>query len=127
VTYEIVHVCDQGDGLLDAIVYLGPAEGVHANAPVRLLQFWHQGKHYRYLSNVLDPRMLPLADVVKLYARRWDIELAFRAIKDHLNLHHLWSAKPTVIQVQLWCCLILAQVYHALKAGDCRASGGGGV
>lgn len=127
VTYEIVHVCYQGDGVLDAIVFLGPAEGVHTNAPVRLVQFWHQGKQYRYLTNVLDPQMLPLAEVVKLYARRWDIELAFRAIKDHLNLHHLWSAKPTVIQVQLWCCLILAQVYHALKAGDCRTSGGRGV
>jgi hypothetical protein len=115
VTYEIVHVCYQGDGVLDAIVFLGPAEGVHTNAPVRLVQFWHQGKQYRYLTNVLDPQMLPLAEVVKLYARRWDIELAFRAIKDHLNLHHLWSAKPTVIQVQLWCCLILAQVYHALQ------------
>jgi hypothetical protein len=41
--------------------------------------------------------------------------LAFRVLKDHLNLHHLWSAKPEVVQVQLWCCLILAQVYHALQ------------
>ena len=39
------------------------------------------------------PHVLPLCDVVTLYARRWDIELAFRAIKDHLNLHHVWSAK----------------------------------
>jgi hypothetical protein len=29
------------------------------------------------LPNVLDPHVLPLADVVGLYARRWDIELAF--------------------------------------------------
>jgi hypothetical protein len=45
----------------------------------------------------------------------WDIELAFRVLKDHLDLHHLWSAKYSVVQVQLWCCLILAQVYHALQ------------
>jgi hypothetical protein len=82
---------------------------------VRLIQFWWQGRHYQYLSNVLDPHLLPLAEVVRLYARRWDIELAFRALKDHLNLNHLWSAKWPVMEVQLWCCLILAQVYHALQ------------
>ncbi|WP_374229197.1 transposase [Ktedonobacter sp. SOSP1-52] len=37
---------------------------------------------------MLVTHVLKLSDVVSLYARRWDIELAFRAIKDHLNLHH---------------------------------------
>lgn len=76
---------------------------------------WWKGKQYRYLTNVLDPARLPLSDVARLYARRWDIELAFRALKDHLNQHHLWSAKWPVIQVQLWCGLLLAQMYHGLQ------------
>jgi hypothetical protein len=75
------------------------------------------------LPNVLDPAVLSVADVVGLYARRWDIELAFRVLKDHLNLHHLWSAKCSVVQVQLWCCLILAQVYHALQVEIASQSG----
>jgi DDE family transposase len=98
----------------DAIVYLGTSLDNQARSSVRSIQFWLHGRHYCYLTNVLDPHVLKLSDVVGLYARRWDIELAFRAIKDHLNLHHLWSAKWAVVQVQLWCCLILAQVYHAL-------------
>ena len=115
VSYQISHICYQGDGVLDAVVYLGVYRADQAKYAVRLLSFvWH-GHQYQYLSNVLDPRVLSLADVVGLYARRWDIELAFRVLKDHLNLHHLWSAKWPVIQVQLWCCLILAQVYHALQ------------
>lgn len=115
VSYRVSHVCYQADGVLDAIVYLGTSSSNQAQYPVRLIQFWHQGQHYRYLTNVLDPYRLTLADVVHLYARRWDIELAFRALKDHLNMHHLWSAKWEVVQVQLWCCLLLAQVYHALQ------------
>lgn len=115
VSYQVSHICYQGDGVLDAIVYLGTASSNQAQYPVRLIQFWLHGRHYRYLTNVLDPHVLRLSDVVNLYARRWDIELAFRALKDHLNLHHLWSAKWAVVQVQLWCCLILAQVYHALQ------------
>ena len=31
-----------------------------------------------YLTNVRDPLQLPIADIARLYARRWDIELAFR-------------------------------------------------
>lgn len=115
ISYQVAHVCYQADGVLDVIVYLGSDPANQAKYPVRLIQFWWHGRHYRYLTNVLDPHQLPLADVVKGYARRWDIELAFRVLKDHLNLHHLWSAKPQVVQVQLWCCLILAQVYHALQ------------
>jgi len=115
VSYRVSHICYQADGVLDAIVYLGTSSGNQARYPVRLLQFWYQGQHYRYFTNVLDPHLLTLSDVVHLYARRWDIELAFRALKDHLNGHHLWSAKWEVIQVQLWCCLLLAQVYHALQ------------
>lgn len=115
VSYHISHICYQADGVLDAVVYLGTWRSNQAKYPVRLIQFWWQGRHYQYLSNVLDPHRLPLADVVRLYARRWDIELAFRLLKDFLALHHLWSAKWAVVQVQLWCCLILAQVYHALQ------------
>jgi len=64
--------------VLDTIVYLGSHRSDRARYPVRLIQFWLHGRHYRYLVNVLDPRVLSVADVVRLYARRWDIELAFR-------------------------------------------------
>lgn len=117
------HICYQGDGVLDAVVWLGARRADQARSPVRLLSFWHAGKQYRYLTNVLDPHRLSLADVVRLYVRRWDSELAFRLLKDHLQLHHLWSAKWSVIQVQLWCCLILAQIYHALQVEIAQRAG----
>jgi hypothetical protein len=123
VSYQVSHICYQADGLLDAIIYLGTSPANQAQYPVRLIQFWWHGRHYRYLTNVLDPQVLKLSDVVGLYARRWDIELAFRTLKDHLNLHHLWSAKRAVVQVQLWCCLILAQLYHALQVEISRQAG----
>lgn len=82
---------------------------------MRLIPFWLHGRHDRYLTNGLDPHVLPLADVVGFSARRWDSELAFRARKDHLHLHHLWSAKKDGVHVQRWCCLIFAQVSYALQ------------
>lgn len=34
-----------------------------------------------YLTNVCDPQMLALGEIAQLYARRWDIEMAFRLRK----------------------------------------------
>ncbi len=56
-----------------------------------------------------------LSDIARLYARRWDIELAFCVLKEHLQLSQLWSAKWEVVQVQIWCALLLAQVFHGLQ------------
>src|SRR6266481_609843 len=83
--------------------------------PVRLVCFRVGKQRYSYLTNVLDPATLSIADIARLYARRWDIELAFRELKDHLGLHLLWSAKLGVIYQQIWASLILAQLLHAFQ------------
>ena len=68
-----------------------------------------------YLTNVLDPAKLSMQDVARLYARRWDIELAFKVLKRELGLCLWWGARPEIVMIQLWLALILAQVLHALQ------------
>ena len=58
---------------------------------------------------------MPAAEIARLYARRWDIELAFKLVKRHLGLHLLWSAKPGVVLQQVWAVLTIAQVLQALR------------
>lgn len=123
VTSEIRQVCSRGDGVLDAVVGLGTNRDHQAPSPVRLVPFWRGKQHARYLTNVRDPAQRSLAQIATLDARRWDLERAFRARKEFLNLHPLWSTKPEVIQVQLWCCLIHAQVSHALQVEIARGAG----
>ncbi len=103
------HILYQGDGVVDVIVWLGAYRADRAKYPVRLVQFYHHGRLHRYLTNVLDPQQLSLAEIARLYARRWDIELAFCVLKEHLHLSQLWSAKWEVVQVQIWCGLLLAK------------------
>ena len=112
---QVRHILYQGDGVLDAIVWLGIYRADRARHAVRLVQFYQHGRLHRYLTNVLDPQQLALADIARLYARRWDIELAFCLLKEHLQLSQLWSAKWEVVQVQIWCALLLAQVFHGLQ------------
>jgi len=114
-SYQVRHVLYQGDGVLDAIIWLGRYRSDRAKYPVRLVQFYQHGRLHRYLTNVLDPAQLSLVDLARLYARRWDIELAFGVLKEHLQLSQLWSAKWEVVQVQAWAGLCLAQVFHGLQ------------
>src|SRR6266568_3431383 len=114
-SYQVRHILYQGDGVLDAIVWLGRYRADRARYPVRLVQFYQHGHLHRYLTNVLDPQQLSLADIARLYARRGDIELAFGVLKEHLQVSQLWSAKWEVVQVQIWCALLLAQVFHGLQ------------
>lgn len=114
-SYHVQHTFYQHGTTLDALVWLGAYRADRARYAVRLVQFQVGATTYRYLTNVLDPHHLSLRDLATLYARRWDIELAVRLVKQHLRLHLLWSAKPVIIEQQVWAVLIIAQVLHALQ------------
>ena len=123
VSLQIKHILYQGDGVLDAIVWLGVYRADRAKYPVRLVQFYQRGQLHRYLTNVLDAQQLTLADIARLYARRWDIELAFCVLKEHLHLSQLWSAKWEVVQVQIWAGVLLAQLFHGLQVQLAASAG----
>jgi hypothetical protein len=113
-SYQIMHVFVRQDTTLDALVWLGAYNADKAKHLVRLIQFEHAGIGYRYLTNVRDPALLSMSDAARLYARRWDIELAFKVLKRELGIHLWWSSHPLLVLQQLFCALILAQILHAL-------------
>lgn len=112
---EVRHAFYRAGDTLDALVWLGAYRADRAGRAVRLVQFRHGGTLYRYITDVLDPTMLPLYEVARLYARRWDFELAVKLVKRHLRLHLFWSARPVVVQQQVWAALCVAQILHALQ------------
>ena len=114
-TFKVIHTFYEDGDLFDGIIWLGKYRADKAAHAVRLVTFTVNGTHFRYLTNVLDPQQLSLHDIAVLYARRWDIELAFKMVKRHLNLYLIWSSKPTVILQQLWAVLIIAQLLHAVQ------------
>ena len=87
-TYQIKEVLayDDRQGVLDAIVWLGAYRADRAGNAVRLVLFSFGGKQFGYLTNVLNPTRLSMQDIAQLYARRWDIELAFKLLKCELGL-----------------------------------------
>jgi hypothetical protein len=114
-SWTVEHILVQRDGYGEALIFLGAYHSNQAAYLMRMIRIRYRGQWFTYITNVLDPNLLSGADVVRLYARRWDIELAFRVLKDYLNLRFLWSAKAGVISAQIWATVILAQMLHALQ------------
>lgn len=114
VTYEVLHTMYDDGTTLDALIWLGTYRADRARHAARLLRVQVGATTHSYVTNVLDPHLLPLHEVPALYARRWDIELAIKLLKRELGLHRLWSGKPAVLHQQVWATLIIAQILLAL-------------
>src|SRR5258708_6206220 len=110
----VLHTYYQAGDTFDRLVWLG-AWNIKGKYVVRQVQFRQGGGLRQYFTNVCNPTILPMTEIARLYARRWDIELAFLTLKRELGLHLIWSSKSVVVLAQVWACLIIAQVMQALR------------
>ncbi len=113
-SYTIVHTYYHDGDTFDGLIWLGAFDTLGAHA-VRLVRFRAGGVIRHYITNVRDPQLLALQEIARLYVRRWDIELGFLTLKQYLGLHLLWSSKPQVSLIQVWACLIIAQILQAIR------------
>lgn len=91
----------------------------------RLLTKSVKGKPVQILTSMTDIRRYPSSDIVDLYTYRWEIELGYREMKQHL-LHNrltLRSKIPERVRQELWGVLLaynllrfqMAQMAYSLK------------
>lgn len=114
-SFEVLHTYYEEGQTRDALVWLGKYNADKAKHAVRLLDFELGNTRYSYITNVTDPNILSLREVAELYMRRWDIEMAFRTLKQYLGLHFLNSSKGEVLWHQIWATLTIAQVIQGLR------------
>lgn len=91
----------------DAIVYLG---GTFRSMkyPVRLVEFQDdKGRMYRVVTSRFE---LSAREVADLYRQRWQIELFFKWMKQHLHFAKLYSCKPQAV----WNHILLAMIAYCL-------------
>lgn len=114
-SFEIIHTYYKKGNTFDGLVWLGVYRADRARFAVRLVSFQVGEKVFRYITNVKDPQQLSIHEIATLYARRWDIEMAFKLIKRELGLNLFWSSKTEVIMQQVWAVLTIAQILHAIQ------------
>lgn len=99
----------------ESLIYLGKHRADRGAHPVRLVELKLGDVWYRYITNVLDPRMLPAANVWKLYQHRWTIEMTFAALKRCLGLAHIHPCHTNGVLAQVWSTLAVFQVLQRTR------------
>lgn len=74
----------------------------------RLITVTVQGQTRRFITSLLDPQAHPAQQLAQLYRQRWEIELAFRDIKQSLHAGQavLRSKQPELVKQEVWGLLI---------------------
>jgi hypothetical protein len=102
--------------LLDALVCSGASRADRAGQVAGLVGVCVEGTWSSDLPKVTDPALLPGGERVGLSGRSFDMEWAFRTLKEPLGVRLLWSGKLAVIDQHLWACLLLWQAGMGLQA-----------
>jgi len=110
IAYRVDQVVQANQHMRDLVVWVGSSASSQCQHRLRLVEWQHNGKWYRYLTNVVDPKQLPAEYVVALYWQRWRIEDAFNIVKRLLGLAYFWTGSINGVQVQVWATWILYAV-----------------
>jgi hypothetical protein len=69
------------------------------------------GDHYRLITTLLDHDRYPAGELIKLYHERWEIEIAYLALRHTiLNGHVLRSGDQPGLEQEVWALLTLHQL-----------------
>ena len=82
--------------------------------PLRRIRFVDPdtAKKLVFLTNHLE---VPATTVAALYKNRWQIELFFRWIKQHLRIKHFFGTSPNAVKTQVWIAVsiyVLIAILH---------------
>jgi IS4 transposase len=72
--------------------------------PLRRVRFHdaQTGKYLIFLTNNLE---LPALTIAGLYKARWQVELFFRWIKNHLRIKHFFGTSANAVKTQVWTAM----------------------
>jgi len=101
------------EGILkDEVVRIGtyPKASLHPK-PLRMVTYYSAEKKqtYAYLTNNFE---LPARDIANIYKNRWQVELFFKWIKQHLKIKTFLGTSRNAVLTQVW----IAFIYYLLVA-----------
>ena len=85
---------------------------------MRLIRFWdeEQGREFMFLTNAIGLKVLLVAE---LYKNRWQIELFFKWLKQHLKIKKFWGTSENAVKTQIYVAIItyclVAVVQHNMR------------
>ena len=100
--------------LEDALVHCFDEKGKRVETPFRLVVCGQKstGDTLCFLTNMLEVNAL---EVAQIYRLRWEIEVFFKFLKQHLSFSHLLSRQGHGLQVMLYMSLIGASLVYVYR------------
>ena len=100
--------CDQ------TIRFSGDASGGGYPSLLRRIKFHdtETGKTYIFFTNHFDTEAGVIAE---LYKQRWQVELFFKWIKQHLKIKCFWGRSPNAVYIQVWIAICTYLLVAILK------------
>jgi IS4 transposase len=96
----------------DSLVYLGKGNKKMSHQ-LRLIEtIDSQGQLIRILTNEFQMEAHYIGEI---YRNRWQIEVFFKWIKQHLTIKHLYGKSQSAVEAQLYLALILYCLLETLK------------
>jgi len=71
-----------------------------------------KNKRYVYLTNIFTVSAKTVADI---YKQRWQVELFFRWIKQHLRIKTFYGTSPNAVKTQIWTAVSIYLLVAILK------------
>ncbi len=109
--------------------------GVGADQSIALDGFYTRKEYHQHLRRIrfCDPKTgnrfvfltnnfaLPAATIAAIYKQRWQVELFFKWIKQHLRIKHFYGTSENAVKTQIWtavCVYVLAAIIKKELALD---------
>ena len=86
--------------------------------PLRLVRYWdaEQEREFSFLTNAFHLNSLQVAD---LYRNRWQVELFFKWLKQHLKIKKFWGTTENAVHIQIFSAIcaycLVAIVQHDMQ------------
>ena len=92
----------------------GPKSSRRYPAPLRRIHYFDAQKDLRliFLSNNFQ---LPALIIAQLYRARWQVELFFRWIKQHLRIRAFYGTSQNAVKTQVWVAISIYVLVAILK------------
>ena len=75
-----------------------------------------KGKKPKLISLLTNDFDMPLATIVAIYRRRWQIESLFKQIKQNFPLRYFYGESANAIKIQIWVTLIANLLLSVLQS-----------
>lgn len=98
----------------DSWVYLYTMHGRRTKHPVRLIKAF-QKKNKESITFITNMPTIGVKEITEIYKSRWEIEVFFKFIKQHLNFSHLVSRTENGIRSILYITMIIVILLQQYK------------